>query len=51
MFPEGVRNEIQITNTVLSVDQDCTPEMAAVSFWPLAVSDIPFDGPVKLVLT
>ena len=27
MFPEGVRNEIQITNTVLSVDQDCTPEM------------------------
>ena len=48
MFPEGVRNEIQITNTVLSVDQDCTPEMAAMlgASLALAVSDIPFDGPV-----
>lgn len=48
MFPEGVRNEIQITNTVLSVDQDCTPEMAAMlgSSLALAVSDIPFDGPI-----
>ena len=48
MFPEGVRNEIQITNTVLSVDQDCTPEMAAMlgASLALAVSDIPLDGPV-----
>ena len=48
MFPEGVRNEIQITNSVLSVDQDCTPEMAAMlgASLALAVSDIPFDGPV-----
>lgn len=48
MFPEGVRNEIQITNTVLSVDQDCSPEMAAMlgSSLALAVSDIPFDGPI-----
>ena len=48
MFPDGVRNEIQITNTVLSVDQDCTPEMAAMlgASLALAVSDIPFDGPV-----
>lgn len=48
MFPDGVRNEIQITNTVLSVDQDCTPEMAAMlgSSLALAVSDIPFDGPI-----
>ncbi|MGX7106054.1 polyribonucleotide nucleotidyltransferase [Globicatella sanguinis] len=48
MFPEGVRNEIQITNTVLSVNQDCTPEMAAMlgSSLALAVSDIPFDGPI-----
>ena len=48
MFPEGVRNEIQITNTVLSVDQDCTPEMAAMlgASLALAVSDIAFDGPV-----
>ncbi|HFI0463051.1 TPA: polyribonucleotide nucleotidyltransferase [Streptococcus suis] len=48
MFPEGVRNEIQITNTVLSVEQDCSPEMAAMlgSSLALAVSDIPFDGPI-----
>ncbi|MBF6978947.1 polyribonucleotide nucleotidyltransferase [Aerococcaceae bacterium zg-BR22] len=48
MFPEGVRNEIQVTNTVLSVEQDCTPEMAAMlgSSLALAVSDIPFDGPI-----
>ncbi len=48
MFPEGVRNEIQITNTVLSVDQDCTPEMAAMlgSSLALAISDIPFNGPI-----
>ena len=48
MFPEGVRNEIQITITVLSVDHDCTPEMAAMlgASLALAVSDIPFDGPV-----
>ena len=48
MFPEGVRNEIQITNTVLSVDQDCTPAMAAMlgASLALAVSDIPFAGPV-----
>lgn len=48
MFPEGVRNEIQVTNTVLSVDQDCTPEMAAMlgSSLALAISDIPFNGPI-----
>ncbi|UUX34072.1 polyribonucleotide nucleotidyltransferase [Fundicoccus culcitae] len=48
MFPEGVRNEIQVTNTVLSVDQDHSPEMAAMlgSSLAVAVSDIPFDGPI-----
>ncbi|MGX7348807.1 polyribonucleotide nucleotidyltransferase [Dolosicoccus paucivorans] len=48
MFPEGVRNEIQITNTVLAVEQDNTPEMAAMlgSSLALAISDIPFDGPI-----
>lgn len=48
MFPDGVRNEVQVTNTVLSVDQDCTPEMAAMlgSSLALAISDIPFDGPI-----
>lgn len=48
MFAEGFRNEVQITNTVMSVDQDCTPEMAAMfgSSLALAISDIPFDGPI-----
>lgn len=48
MFPDGVRNEIQIINTVLSVDRDCSPEMAAMlgSSLALGVSDIPFNGPI-----
>lgn len=48
LFPDGVRNEIQITNTVLSVDQDCSPEMAAMlgSSFALTLSDIPFLGPI-----
>lgn len=48
MFPDGVRNEIQIVNTVLSVEQDCTPEMAALlgTSIALGISDIPFNGPV-----
>lgn len=48
MFPDGVRNEIQIFNTVLSVEQDCSPEIAAMfgSSLALAISDIPFNGPI-----
>lgn len=48
MFAEGFRNEVQITNIVMSVEQDCTPEMAAMfgSSLALAISDIPFDGPI-----
>lgn len=48
LFPDGVRNEIQITNTVLSVDQDCSPEMATMlgSSFALTLSDIPFLGPI-----
>lgn len=48
MFPDGVRNEIQIVNTVLSVEQDCPPEMAALlgTSIALGISDIPFNGPV-----
>ena len=48
LFPEGFRNEVQVVNTVLSVDQDATPEMAAMfgSSLALCISDIPFDGPV-----
>ena len=48
MFPEGFRNEVQVTNVVMSVDQECTPEMAAMlgSSLSLGISDIPFSGPI-----
>ena len=49
MFAEGFRNEVQITNTVMSVDPNCPPEMAAMfgSSLALCISDIPFDGPIS----
>ncbi len=48
MFSEGFRNEVQIVNTVMSVDLDSTPEMTAMfgSSLALEISDIPFDGPI-----
>ncbi|GMR69459.1 polyribonucleotide nucleotidyltransferase [Aerococcus viridans] len=48
MFDEGFTNEVQVINTVLSVDPDCSPEMAAMfgSSAALTISDIPFDGPI-----
>lgn len=48
MFPEGFKNDVQVINTVLSVDPDCTPEMAAMlgSSIALTISDIPFYGPI-----
>jgi len=52
MFDENFRNEVQVINTVLSVDQDNSPEMAALlgSSLALCISDIPFDGPVAGVV-
>jgi len=48
MFQDGFRNEVQITNVVMSVEQDCAPELAAMfgSSLSLAISDIPFAGPI-----
>jgi polyribonucleotide nucleotidyltransferase len=48
MFAEGFRNEVQVTNIVMSVEQDCSPSMAAMlgSSLALSISDIPFDGPI-----
>ncbi len=48
MFSDGFRNEVQIINTVMSVDLDATPEMTAMfgSSLALSISDIPFDGPI-----
>lgn len=48
LFPEGFRNEVQVVSQVMSVDYDCSPELAAMLASSLAVSisDIPFNGPI-----
>ena len=52
MFDENFRNEVQVINTVMSVEPDCSPEMAALfgSSLALGISNIPFDGPVAGVV-
>ena len=52
MFDENFRNEVQVVNTVLSVDPDRTPEMTALFGTSLAlgISSIPFEGPVAGVV-
>ena len=48
LFPDGFKNEVQIISTVLSVDQECSPELTAMFASSLAVSisKIPFNGPI-----
>ena len=48
LFADGFRNEVQVVNTVLSVDQEASPEMAAMfgASLALCLSDIPFNGPI-----
>ncbi|USB32046.1 polyribonucleotide nucleotidyltransferase [Paenibacillus sp. YPG26] len=48
LFPEGFRNDVQIVNYVMSVDQDCEPEIAAMigTSAALSISDVPFSGPI-----
>ena len=48
LFPEGFRNEVQVVNTILSVDQDNLPELTAMfgSSLCTCISKIPFDGPI-----
>ncbi|WP_159640121.1 polyribonucleotide nucleotidyltransferase [Erysipelothrix anatis] len=48
LFAEGFRNEVQVVNTVLSVNKDNAPDMAAMfgASLALCVSDIPFEGPI-----
>ncbi|MBR7552937.1 polyribonucleotide nucleotidyltransferase [Allobacillus sp. GCM10007491] len=48
LFADGFRNEVQVISTVMSVEQDCSSEIAAMigSSIALCVSDIPFDGPI-----
>ncbi|CAM3403763.1 polyribonucleotide nucleotidyltransferase [Brevibacillus invocatus] len=52
LFADGFRNDVQIVNTVLSVDQDCSPEIAAMigTSAALSVSEIPFEGPIAGVI-
>ena len=46
LFADGFRNEVQVVSIVMSVDQDCSSEMAAMlgSSLALSISDIPFEG-------
>jgi polyribonucleotide nucleotidyltransferase len=48
LFADGFRNEVQVVSTVMSVDQNCSSEMAAMigSSLSLSISDIPFEGPI-----
>ncbi|MFY0758996.1 MULTISPECIES: polyribonucleotide nucleotidyltransferase [Metabacillus] len=52
LFADGFRNEVQVVSIVMSVDQDCSSEMAAMfgSSLALTVSDIPFEGPIAGVV-
>lgn len=48
LFPYGFRNDVQVVATVLSVDQDCPPDVTAMigASIALSISDIPFSGPI-----
>lgn len=48
LFADGFRNEVQVVNTVMSVDPEATPEMTAMlgASLALSISDIPFNGPI-----
>jgi polyribonucleotide nucleotidyltransferase len=52
LFPEGFRNDVQIVDIVMSVDQDCAPEIAAMigTSCALMISDVPFEGPIAGVI-
>ncbi len=52
LFADGFRNEVQVISIVVSVDQDCSSEIAAMigSSLALSISDIPFEGPIAGVI-
>ena len=52
LFPHDYRNDVTLNNLVMSVDQDCSPELTAMlgSAIAIAISDIPFDGPCATTL-
>ncbi len=52
LFPKDLRNDVTVSNLVMSVDQDCSPEIAAMigSSVAVAISDIPWNGPIGGVI-
>jgi polyribonucleotide nucleotidyltransferase len=52
LFADGFRNEVQVVSMVMSVDQNCSSEIAAMfgSSLALCISDIPFEGPIAGVI-
>ncbi|WP_166237881.1 polyribonucleotide nucleotidyltransferase [Paenibacillus turpanensis] len=52
LFPEGFRNDVQVVALVMSVDQDCPPEITAMIgvSAALSISDVPFNGPIGGVI-
>ncbi|MGB3368417.1 MAG: polyribonucleotide nucleotidyltransferase [Acidaminobacteraceae bacterium] len=51
LFPTGFKNEVQVVSSVMSIEQDCAPDITAMigSSIALSISDIPFDGPIAAV--
>ena len=52
LFPKGFSNEVQVVTMVMSVDQDCAPDITAINAASaaLTISDIPFEGPIAAVI-
>lgn len=52
LFPEGFRNEVQVVAAVMSVDHDCATDITAINAASaaLAISNIPFEGPIGAVI-
>lgn len=51
LFPDGFKNEVQVVSSVMSIEQDCAPDITAMigSSIALSISDIPFEGPIAAV--
>ena len=49
LFPKDMRNDVSVVCTVMSVDEDCSPEITAMigTSVALSISDIPWDGPIS----
>lgn len=52
LFPEGYHNDVQVVSMIMSVDQDCSPDVNAINAASaaLTLSDIPFEGPIAAVI-